>query len=1574
MDVIRSVLSSRQDNVEPSQLKQDDEADNGPLKENTQNRPDEAPRNDQGEEGPTYEEPGYFPNKFSFHFGEAEDNGLRESRRSSQSLPSSPDQQHNGHELANGDDSNSTPHPRPLSSHFDPKNPETNDDSFSQSRPRPSIHSVHSKKYVKTTQSHPGNDPERNFKRLSLNPDFNFRKLMRRKPKTVVHSALEMGPDEDGVTDIAAMHRAQELISALISGSTTALFTATMFLKDDRAVRRAPLLLQMLGFRLTDVTKDDWTKNRIYRIDLEYGVGPRRLKWTIHKTSKNIFKLNQNIKYNIGIYRAGNLRAVRDNDLPRFPRFPVDLRLYNRDHRHSMAPNQSSADAIRRSTTENFDDAGSVYSDLSSQFSHLVHRVRHHHSGANNSVLPTVQEVHEQYRILIERYLRDLFQAMTLKPYCNKVFRFLQLSPIGVLLSTENDFNGKQGYLTILTKSKAQGWNVGHWKPMELKAMVVRHTPKWVVVRLGYIIYVSEIHSTTPLEVFLVDSSFKIHSHSDFDKPLEEMESDDDEDYDTKDTKRPWVTMTLSNGERSLQVGTRNETQLRQWYRSIETMREKCIWSQPHRFSSFAPVRDKCFAQWFVDARDYFWAASSAMEMAKDVIYIHDWWLSPELYLRRPPNGNQQWRIDRILKRKAEEGVKIFVIVYRNVGNTVVTDSMWTKHSLLNLHPNIHVLRSPNQFIQNIYFWAHHEKLLVIDHNICFMGGIDLCYGRYDTPDHVLTDDREGAFENGQNSDQEEGVKTQIFPGKDYSNPRVKDFWELDKPFEDMYDRNTVPRMPWHDVHMMSCGQVARDLSRHFVQRWNYLLRTKRPSRPTPLLLPPPEITEEEIKNLGFEGTCEIQLLRSSCNWSLGLKDHEQSIQNAYLKLIETSEHFVYIENQFFITSAAWDNIVIKNRIGDALVDRIHRAYLEGKPWKAVIVIPLMPGFEAEVDTREGSSVRVIMHCQYMSISQGQTSIFAKLEKLGIRPLEYIQFYSLRKWGRIGKDRNLVTEQLYVHAKTMIVDDRVAIIGSANINERSMRGSRDSEVAAVVRDKAMVETTMNGEPYLAAKFAHSLRMRLMREHLGIDVDMLDLVERKFSKMEEFAKTESGLKAATGDFDSTFSSELSAMVELAARHVLGFTNGTERWTKFISSKNLKVSGKQMEDDFKRFCDQEFEDVEAEEDDLPAFPLYTSFNNRAGFENVGIREKKPFSTDSRIADHQDEHNQKVDGDGDDNFKGKSYEASKKNISRLLLKWASEAELDENRIPYIPCTQQLLEVLETDEPGRSIDSQNKERWDMLRRISYLQATAAREKRDAEIECNLARSHKNRSSDGTTSDHVRVTHSPDMIGTPPPENNSSTPAAESNPSASFYSVVSLSDSMIKDLMTNALPRAQPVIDPYAFEDPLDVDFYEGTWLPQAMRNTMIYRMVFHSQPDDNVVTWNQYKEFGRLQMAFCEAQVAKNLHTSEEAADGSAATNRKQEAYSNPASSDTVKSDGHSEVDPRARLRREKVAALEMFNKSPHETSGTIYDKETAEKLLGNIRGHLVQFPLNWLSREMDSQNWFYKTDTLPPIEIYN
>lgn len=52
---------------------------------------------------------------------------------------------------------------------------------------------------------------------------------------------------------------------------------------------------------------------------------------------------------------------------------------------------------------------------------------------------------------------------------------------------------------------------------------------------------------------------------------------------------------------------------------------------------------------------------------ARESIYILDWWLSPELYLRRPPSRNEQYRLDNMLRAAAERGVEVRIIVYKEV-------------------------------------------------------------------------------------------------------------------------------------------------------------------------------------------------------------------------------------------------------------------------------------------------------------------------------------------------------------------------------------------------------------------------------------------------------------------------------------------------------------------------------------------------------------------------------------------------------------------------------------------------------------------------------------------------------------------------------------------------------------------------------------------------------------------------------------------------------------------------------------------------------------------------------------------
>jgi phospholipase D1/2 len=264
-----------------------------------------------------------------------------------------------------------------------------------------------------------------------------------------------------------------------------------------------------------------------------------------------------------------------------------------------------------------------------------------------------------------------------------------------------------------------------------------------------------------------------------------------------------------------LKLFARNERQMLQWITALEKAASTSHFAGSNRFDSFAPIRLNVAAQWLVDGRDYLWNLSRAILLAREKIYIHDWWLSPEVLMRRP--HKEHYRLDHLLEKKAKEGVKIYIILYQEVSSkTTPVESAYAKQRMTNLHPNIMVQRSPSHFSTGTFYWAHHEKMCCIDESIVFMGGVDLCFGRWDTPQHVLVDDPESG-----------DPKDEIWPGKDYSNARVKDFYQLSKPFDDMYDRSKIPRMPWHDVAMQIVGQPARDLCRHFVQRWNYLLRIK---------------------------------------------------------------------------------------------------------------------------------------------------------------------------------------------------------------------------------------------------------------------------------------------------------------------------------------------------------------------------------------------------------------------------------------------------------------------------------------------------------------------------------------------------------------------------------------------------------------------------------------------------------------------------------------------------------------------------------------------------------------------------
>ncbi|KAG7274081.1 hypothetical protein CRUP_028788 [Coryphaenoides rupestris] len=390
---------------------------------------------------------------------------------------------------------------------------------------------------------------------------------------------------------------------------------------------------------------------------------------------------------------------------------------------------------------------------------------------------------------------------------------------------------------------------------------------------------------------------------------------------------------------------------------------------------------------------------------AREEVNIPAKWLSPEIFLKRPVVEGNRWRLDCILKRKAQQGVRIFVMLYKEVELALGINSEYSKRSLLHLHPNIKVMRHPDHVSSSIYLWAHHEKIIVIDQSVGFVGGIDLA----------------GSVQS-LNTDVGQLVgNTRFWHGKDYCNFVYKDWIQLEKPFDDFIDRHTTPRMPWHDISSVVHGKAARDVARHFIQRWNFTKKMKPKYRgPSyPFLLPKSHSTAGEIHYQVPDCTqAKVQILRSASDWSAGIKYHEESIHNAYVHVITNSQHFVYIE---------------------------------------------------------------------VTMIRGDCSIISQLKReMGDLWINYISITGLRTHASL--EGKLVTELIYVHSKMLIADDNTVIIGSANINDRSMLGKRDSEVAVIVEDSETVASVMDGQVYQAGAYALKIRLECFRMILGVNTD------------------------------------------------------------------------------------------------------------------------------------------------------------------------------------------------------------------------------------------------------------------------------------------------------------------------------------------------------------------------------------------------------------------------------------------------------------------------------------------------------
>ncbi|KAJ1261943.1 hypothetical protein BS78_09G067700 [Paspalum vaginatum] len=511
-----------------------------------------------------------------------------------------------------------------------------------------------------------------------------------------------------------------------------------------------------------------------------------------------------------------------------------------------------------------------------------------------------------------------------------------------------------------------------------------------------------------------------------------------------------------------------------------------------------------------------------AVSGAKHFIYITGWSVYTEITLVRDggrPKPGGGVTLGELLKKKAGEGVRVLMLVWddRTSVGVLKKDGLMATHDEETMNyfqdTDVHCVLCPRnpddsgsivQDLQISTMFTHHQKIVVVDHDmpapgsrrrqqrriVSFVGGLDLCDGRYDTPCHSLF----GTLDTVHRDD---------FHQPNFATAAIA---------------KGGPREPWHDIHCRLEGPVAWDVLYNFEQRWRKqggkdLLVQLRDLADE--IIPPSPVTFPDDRE-----TWNVQLFRSiDGGAAFGFPDTpddatraglvsgkdqiiDRSIQDAYIHAIRRARSFIYIENQYFLGSSyCWkpdgirpEDIGALHLIPKELSMKVVSKIEAGERFAVYVVVPMWPE-----GIPESGSVQAILDWQRRTMEMMYTDIAQAIQAKGIdaNPKDYLTFFCLgnREAKKPGEyvpteeaepDTDYIKAQqnrrfmIYVHTKMMIVDDEYIIVGSANINQRSMDGARDSEIAmGAYQPHHLVAASRPARGQV-----HGFRMSLWYEHLG----------------------------------------------------------------------------------------------------------------------------------------------------------------------------------------------------------------------------------------------------------------------------------------------------------------------------------------------------------------------------------------------------------------------------------------------------------------------------------------------------------
>ena len=630
---------------------------------------------------------------------------------------------------------------------------------------------------------------------------------------------------------------------------------------------------------------------------------------------------------------------------------------------------------------------------------------------------------------------------------------------------------------------------------------------------------------------------------------------------------------------------------------------------------AFPRTGNDCHA--YLNGCDYLAAVAKAIRAAKRFILIADWQLDIDVELDSRGEPGHPGRLSELIYNATQRGVHVKFMLYDSVSYALDTHDDISQKILSAIpagngkgsiqvmltNPNTGRARITSRNNNNLF--SHHQKFVVVDGALAFIGGLDLAYGRWDTNAfNVVIDPAQRVIN--------EAYNLQISPARKMtaaelaltlpasfpnSAPGCPAFLASQAADQLVFDERFQPRQPWQDVAIHIKGPAVYDIFVNFILRWNSFAGngTNR--------------FDDRLASNWFEkargsdflvdplvpgaGSQTVQICRSASSqqlqdelklWGDGYSyinddwkqtnparrktvqearkawagTHQTSIKDAMINCIRSAQGTIYIENQFFISDCGEDaygtRTPANNRIIAELAAAIGRAIHAGRPFHVWIVLPVQPEGPLEaggVASQAWWALQGVKRGNQSLINRINTTLLEKNKKawgvpkapatnrevrqilaehgMGETWRKYLTVLNLRNYGRTTAA--LMTEMIYVHSKLLIVDDAVAIIGSANINDRSLNGNGDTEIAAVVVDKNGARMTDMGQgvKVVTRTFARDLRMNLWRKHLGM------LIDETSSGVQKEAAAPNGIEIA----QPLSKASIDGMLALARNNALAY---------------------------------------------------------------------------------------------------------------------------------------------------------------------------------------------------------------------------------------------------------------------------------------------------------------------------------------------------------------------------------------------------------------------------------------------------